>query len=305
MKFTAVTLACLATGIYARASDPPTKVYERDIATVTGAIEDVGKDIDGLGSALQGFKSDPQPVKDAADKLIGTLGDSKSKVDGSDKLTLADALGLQEPVKALQTKSEELVKGLKGGKTRIQDGGYCKLVREKVNSIDKGSNDLIDSVVSKVPESAQDIAKSLASGLQKVLAEAKTEFNEQNCKDSAGGGKSSAPASSAPASSAPASSAPASSAEPSESEPAATSAPASSGYAVPSESESESEPASTSAPANTGYPKPSGPATTPYQPTGTGIPTAVPTTQAPIVTAGAALVAPAGALAMAVAAMIL
>ncbi|KJZ77669.1 hypothetical protein HIM_02846 [Hirsutella minnesotensis 3608] len=293
MKFSAVTLACLATGAYSYIAEPPTKVYERDIATVTGAISAVGQGIDSLDSAVKGFSNDPQPVKDAADKLIATLKDSTTKVQGSDKLTLADALGLQDPVKSLQTKSEALVSELKARKQTIQKGGFCDLVRQQVNDISSNSDLLIKATVSKVPAEAQAIAENLAAGIKKVLGDANTEFNKDNCK--------SAPSSSAPA-------APSSSSAPSApSSSSAPSAPSSSAPSAPTGAPTSAAPtAQPSSPSTTGgaYPIPSAPNTTPYQPTGTGVPS-YPGGQPPVVTAGASFVGPAGAFAMAVAALIL
>ncbi|KAM4061153.1 hydrophobic surface binding protein A domain-containing protein [Hirsutella rhossiliensis] len=297
MKFSAVTVACLATGAYSRFAEPPTRVLARDVATITGAVNAVGQGIEKLGSAVKGFSGDAKPVQDSADKLISSLKDSESKVKGSDKLTLTDALGLQDPVKALQSKSETLVSDLKSRKPQIEKGGFCDLVREKVGSINSGSLALIKAVVDKVPTEAQPIAEGLASGLKKVLNSANEEFSKENCKNSGGGKSSSAAEPSSPATSAEPSS-PATSAEPSSPASEEPSAPAT------SVEETSSQP---TAPATTGatYPIPSGPANPPTQPTGTGVPTVVPTGQPPIVTAGAALVAPAGAVVMAVAAMML
>lgn len=294
MKFTAVTVACLATGVVA------------DIATIKSAIDAVGKELGNVDEAVKSFSGSPQPVQEAAKKLVSTIQESKSKVSGTQKLTLVEAVGLQSPVEGLTSKSKTLADDLKTRKPEIEKGGYCSLVRGPASDIESNSLELINAVTSKVPDEAKTIAEGLSSELKKILADVKSQFSEENCKGSAP--KSSAPASSAPASSAPASSEPAS--EPASSAPAETSAPASSGYPVPSQSESEpATSAETSAPASSGYPVPSQsasePATTPYQPTGTGVPTGYPTGQPPMVTAGAALVAPAGALAMAVAAMML
>ncbi|RCI16859.1 hypothetical protein L249_1774 [Ophiocordyceps polyrhachis-furcata BCC 54312] len=278
MKCNALILACLASGALA------------GIEEIKQAVGNCGKGIEALDSSLKGFSGNPQPIKDAAAKLVSILKESKAVAEKSDKLSLSDALGLQEPVQGLQASSKELVSHLKLGKPMIEKGGYCKLVRENLGEVNSGSLAFMKAVVEKVPTDAQPIADKLAAPLKQNLEEAAKEFSESNCKDSSGGGSSSAPASS--------SSAPASS------EPASSSAPASSSKesAAPTSSE-EAEPSS---PASSGYKMPSAPATTPYQPTGTGYPTGSKTTQPPMVTAGAAALAgPAGVLAMAAAALVL
>lgn len=271
MKFSAVTVACLATGAWALHAEPPTRVLARDVATITGAVNAVGQGLEKLDTAVEGFAADAKPVQAAADELIATLKESKAKVEGSDKLTLADALGLQEPIKGLQAKSEALLADLKKCKPEIERGGFCGLVRDSIGSVSAGSLALIKAVVDKVPTEAQPVAEGLAGGLKKVLKQADAEFSQDKCKSSGGGGDKKKSSSSAAEPSSPATSA-----EPS--------APASSGAT---------------------YPVTGGSSELPSQPTGTGVPTSAVTSQPAVVTAGAALVAPAGALAMAIAAVML
>ncbi|RDA95003.1 hypothetical protein CP533_0134 [Ophiocordyceps camponoti-saundersi (nom. inval.)] len=278
MKCNALILVSLATGAFA------------GIKEIQEAIGNCGKGIEGLDSALKGFSGNPEPIKDAASKLVSTLQESKAVAEKSEKLELADALGLQAPVQGLQASSKELVSHLKLGKPMIEKGGYCKLVRENLAAVNSGSLGFMKAVVALVPADAQPIADKLAAPLKKNLEEAAQEFSESNCKDSKSPDSSSAPASSS-SKSAPASSMPASS-----------SAPATSKESAAPTSSEEAEP---STPASSGYKVPSMSATTPYQPTGTGYPTGAPSSQPPMVTAGAALVAPAGVLAMAAAALVL
>ncbi|GJN72261.1 cell wall protein [Purpureocillium lilacinum] len=273
MKF--LTLACLATSAVAGVVEPPTRVLERDLATVTGVISNVGNEIDNLDKAAKAFSGDQKPVVAAAEKLIQALKDGKTKVAGSDDLSLADALGLQEPVKALQAKGETLEKDFKAKRSEVEKAGACGTVRQNLGDINENSQALISAVVSKVPKDAQAIAKSLADGLTKVLNQAQDDFSEANCKDSTGGGSSSASGSASATGSA-------------------------SGSATPSATGSATPTATGSATGSTVVP--TGSATTPSQPTGTGVPTKAPT-QSPPVTAGAAVMAPAGVLAAVMAAI--
>lgn len=302
MKFSAVTVACLATGVYSLSAEPPAHVLARDIAAITGVFAAVSKELEKLDSAVKGFSGDVKPVQDSADKLISAFQDGEAKVMGSGMLTLADALGLQEPVKGLQSQSEALVSDLKSRKSEIEKGGHCDLVRQKVSSINAGSMGLTKAVIGKVPTEAQPIAESLASGVKKVLSDAASEFSKENCKSSGGGKASSAPEPSSPATSAKPSYGPSSASS-------ATEKPSSPAAGKPSSSATSVEETSVkpSAPAASGatYPVPGGPVKPPTRPTGTGAPTVVPTAQPPVISAGAAFVAPAGALAMAVAAVLL
>ncbi|KAK2589981.1 hypothetical protein QQS21_012335 [Conoideocrella luteorostrata] len=269
MKFS-VAVACLA--VEAMARQPI--VAERDLATIKGILDSVKTDLQNLDQAAKTATDDPEPLLKASNALIKSLKDGKSKADSSSDLTLTDAVGLTQPVQDLTKLGQTLADDFKALRPRVEKLGECDVVRTQISSISSGSDDLIKAVISKVPEAARDIANQLSAGLTKVLKQTQEDFSEQNCKSGGGGGGSPTSGSGSPTS------APAGS----------SSAPASTGGSAPSSSAAAP---SSSAPVVTG--------------TG-GIPTPVPTSTGgspPVVTAGAALFAPAGALAMAVAALVI
>ncbi|PHH74442.1 hypothetical protein CDD82_4939 [Ophiocordyceps australis] len=289
MKFSAVTFACMATGALAT---PPTRVFERDLATVSGVIGTVGSDIDALDTAVKSYNGQSGPIVQAADTLIQAMKDGTTKVDGSSMLTLTDALGLQAPVKELQGKAENLLTDFKAKKPDIEKAGQCGLVRTKLGDINTNGQALIKAIISKVPQEAQSIAQSLAAGVTNVLNQAADEFSTSKCVDQGGSGSSSSGGSSATSATSGGSTA---TSAPGTSATATGSAPgggATGGYPVPSASPTGGY----STPANGGgYPAPTG-----------AVPTGAPTVPgAPVVTAGAALVAPAGIMAAAMAAILL
>ena len=281
MKLTAITVACLATGAYA-------SMAARSLDDVNSAVSSVSQEIGNLDTAIKGFNGDAGGVKSAASKLIDALKAGTSKVSGSSALTLNDALGLQAPVQALQAKAQTLASDFHTAKPAIQKAGQCGTVRQNLGDISINSQNLIDAVVKQVPTAAQPIAQNLASGLTKVLSQASDDFSESNCVDS-GSSSSAAGSSSTAATSGAATSGAATSG-------AATSGAATSGAATSG--------AATSA-TGSGVVVPTGGATTATYPVGTGSPTGTHTMSPPVVTAGAALFAPAGALALALAAAIL
>ncbi|POR36331.1 Cell wall mannoprotein 1, partial [Tolypocladium paradoxum] len=182
MKF--LTLACLAASAAGGLVEPPARVYERDLATITSIINSAGQGIDNLDTAVKAFSGDPKPVQDASAALLQVLKDGKTKVDGTSNLNLIEALGLQQPVQDLQAKGEILLADLKARKADIEKNNLCDITRQQVTDINTNSKALIDAIVAKVPPAAQAIATSLAAGLVQVLANAQTEFSEQNCKNS-------------------------------------------------------------------------------------------------------------------------
>ncbi|KAG5984183.1 hypothetical protein E4U55_005796 [Claviceps digitariae] len=276
MKFSAV-LVCLASQAMARRS---LTLAERDSSTISGVLQNVQSDIQNLDSAVKAGVTDPEPLLKASNALVKTLRDSKAKVDSSSDLTLTDAVKLTQPVQDMAKTSQDLVDNLKAMRGAIEKLGYCDAVRTQTASINDGSQALIKSVVSKVPQEAQDIASQLSAGLVKILNQAQDDFSETNCKNSAGTGNM----------------------KPSGGDqPKATSVP--SGTASMSTAMA-STPSSSSSAADTTI-APTYAASCSPTVTGTGGMTAGPSsTSSPPVTAGAAAFAPAGALALAVAAFV-
>lgn len=190
--FSAGILACSATASVLKSSfvirDGST-LTERDVATVTNVLNDVGSGVETLDSAVQSYDgSDSSPVVDASQKLLGTIQDGKTTVDGSEDLSLGDALALQGPVEELTDKVQALADNLKGKKDTVQEAGECSTARELITNINGASQDLIDSVISKVPPAAQPIAEDLAADLRNILEDLQSAFSETGCVDSGNGG---------------------------------------------------------------------------------------------------------------------
>ncbi|KAJ4155457.1 hypothetical protein LMH87_000698 [Akanthomyces muscarius] len=269
MKFSVI--ACAVTGALALNTH-----VERDASEINSILADVKKNLESLDSAVKSYNGDKSTLLKASNDLISTLKDGKTKVDASAELDLNDAVTLTAPVQDLTKTGESLAGDLKAFKSTVEKESECTLIRTQVGNVNDASQALIKSVVGKVPEEAQQIASQLSAGLTKVLQDTVTEFNEDNCKDSGNGGSSPSGSSSAPASS----SAPSSSAAGSSSAAPTGSAsvPATSAPATSSSAASGSAPASSSGPASTAP---------------------------PVVTAGAAALAPLGAAAVAVAALLL
>lgn len=194
MKFSAsLSVAIFSTAVLSsavvpsRVSRDAPSFIERDLATVTGVLNKVGGGIDDLDTVVKAYDGgDSGPVVDSAKSLVSTINAGKTTVDGSDDLTLEDALGLQEPVKALTNQASTLVDDLKSKLDTIAKAGECETTRGLIGSIDTSSNSLIDSVIAKVPEAAQTIAEGLAADLVAVLKDAKDSFSESNCVDAEG-----------------------------------------------------------------------------------------------------------------------
>jgi hypothetical protein len=173
MKFLALT--SLAAGAFAGV------IVQRDIATIQAAMTAAGDGIVNLNSAVDAFNGDVSAVLSASNALVQALKDGKAKVEPTGELSLTDALGLQAPSAELQKKGDALLAALKAKKDAIAQNGLCEVTYTQASTINVESKALIDTVVSKVPEAAQGIAKSIVAGLLKALQDAEDTFSPTNC----------------------------------------------------------------------------------------------------------------------------
>ncbi|KAG6005290.1 hypothetical protein E4U21_000265 [Claviceps maximensis] len=250
------------------------------IDVIKTALGAVSTGIESLDTAAQGFAGNIEDVKSKADSLVASIKKGKTTVDGSSDLTIQEALGLTDPVQDLTKKSRALLATFKTKRSDVEKAGACDTVRGELKDINDNSEALITSVVSKVPKDAQSIAKSLAFELTKVLAEAQNDFSETNCKNSGGAAKTGQP-----------STTPAVSTNTDSTSVSASRSVTQSVSQTASETPSKTDFGTTMVPSNTLSPTHGGNATATAHP--------------PNVTAGASFLAPAGALALAIAAALL
>lgn len=183
---TAVVFTSLAKSGFSLVARLPTRVFGRDIDTVNAALNPVMQGLDTLDQAVKSFSGDFGPVQASADQLLVTIRTSKAQIDASDTLSVRDAARLRTPVNNLQTMAQTLVSDLKTRKPDIMNLNACDVTREKIGPITSEATALINSVVTKVPDRVQAATGTFVSRLQVTLSSANTEFNSDNCKNSAG-----------------------------------------------------------------------------------------------------------------------
>lgn len=185
MKYS-LTLAAMAAG--ACATNLPRVVLERDLATIQGVIGDVSTKLTALNDAAQSFSGDAGALTSASTDLSNTIKSGTSTVQGTDQLTLTDAVSLQSTVQGLQSNAQTLVTNLAGKKSAIEQAGLCDTVLQQSQGLSTDSQSLIDAVVSKVPQEAQSIAQNLVAGFTSTLQQNQANFAQGNCTNASGGG---------------------------------------------------------------------------------------------------------------------
>lgn len=184
MKYS-FTVAALAAG--ACATNLPRVILERDLATIQGVIGDVSTKLQALNTAAQGFSGDATALTSASSDLSSTIKSGTSTVQGTDALTLTDAVSLQSTVQGLQGNAQTLVDNLSSKKSAIEQAGLCDTVLQQSQGLSTDSQALIDAVVSKVPQEAQSIAQNLVAGFTATLQQNQANFAQGNCTNASGG----------------------------------------------------------------------------------------------------------------------
>lgn len=177
MQFSRIVI-WLAAG--AAASQPQAST-KRDLATITGVLENVESNIEGLYKVTSSGTTDPAPLLKASDSLIKSIKNGKIEVDRTENISFIDTVHLIKPVHDLSTISAKLVDSMGTLKSTIEELKLCDVVRIQVSNIKNGSTALIKSVNSKVPEAALDISNELAKGITDVLDKSQSEFSPENC----------------------------------------------------------------------------------------------------------------------------
>lgn len=185
MKYS-FTLAALAAGVCA--TGLPRVVLERDLATIQGVIGDVSTKLTALNDAAQSFSGDAGALTSASSDLSSTIQSGTSTVQGTDALTLTDAVSLQSTVQGLQGNAQTLVDNLASKKSAIEQAGLCDTILQQSQSLSTDSQALIDAVVGKVPQEAQSIAQNLVAGFTSTLQQNQANFAQGNCTNASGGG---------------------------------------------------------------------------------------------------------------------
>uniref|UniRef100_L2GBI9 Cell wall protein n=1 Tax=Colletotrichum fructicola (strain Nara gc5) TaxID=1213859 RepID=L2GBI9_COLFN len=169
MKFTTeITLLTLAAGAFAemptRVQRDVPSVVERDLATISGVIQQVDNQLKSLNTA-------------------GT-----TQVDATSEITLNEALNLQQFVSGLQSDGNALIKGLNDKKPEFEKANLCNVIVTQIDQTGTSAQKLIDAVVKKVPQSVQSVASQLAGSFAKSLSDSKDNFSPGKCNNANGMG---------------------------------------------------------------------------------------------------------------------
>ncbi|RAH63898.1 cell wall mannoprotein 1 family protein [Aspergillus aculeatinus CBS 121060] len=175
-------LSALTIGLAAGTLAAPTKV-ERDLPTVTGVLSGIGTKVDALGSAIQAYSGgDVASVQQASDNLVSAINSGNSQVSGTSALSSTDALGLPGPVDTLKKKISTVISDLDDKKTLIVEAGKGAQTYNDLTEQKAAAEKLSDTIVSKVPESLQSLAGTVAGGISDAIEAGVKSWSDQASK---------------------------------------------------------------------------------------------------------------------------
>ena len=171
MKFSAqLAAACLATSAMAGT------IAIRSLQDFEDVLTGLEADVDSLDAAVNAFTGDETPVLAAATTLIDDINAGNTKLSTEPQLSVTDALTLNGEVTTFKQHAQTLVNDLKTQLPAVEAAGDCADVQTQIANINTASQQLIDTMVSKVPAAVQSIAKSQADGITQILDDAQTAY---------------------------------------------------------------------------------------------------------------------------------
>ncbi|KAG5946487.1 hypothetical protein E4U53_006588 [Claviceps sorghi] len=174
------SVICLCLAAEALAYDP-SHVFRRDLATITGVLDNVKTSIEKLRVAVNNGFADPEPLLLASNGLLTALKSGTTTINGTGNIDFLDSVRLIRPVHELTALGESLAGNLEEMRGGLKAAGLCDVARLQISSISTRSQDLINAVDSKIPKEAQEISRELTSGLTNILVQSTDQFSEQNC----------------------------------------------------------------------------------------------------------------------------
>ncbi len=163
----------------------PTRV-ERDLPAISSAVGQVDTGIKNYDEAVKSFNGDPTQLNSAAQSLVNTLNSATTLVQQSSNLTVNDAATLQGSITNLGTDGSTLITDLDSKKPAIQAAGQCANVLQQTTDISNATNNLVNAVVAKLPESVQSVGSQVASAISQILQQPIGDFSAGNCTNSSG-----------------------------------------------------------------------------------------------------------------------
>ncbi|MCJ1440704.1 MAG: hypothetical protein MMC23_001190 [Stictis urceolatum] len=161
-------------------------LVERDAAAVSSAISQISDATTKLDTAVKDFTGAGQvsSLQSASTNLIKVLGSANSAVSSSSMLSQSDALSLPQPIQDLSKLVQTAAQDTISKKQTFVSAGVASVVYDQLTEIRDGAKKFSTTLISKVPNSLQNIAQNLAQPINDSLNKAVSAYSD--VKDSSG-----------------------------------------------------------------------------------------------------------------------
>ncbi|KAL8371671.1 hypothetical protein RB595_001461 [Gaeumannomyces hyphopodioides] len=159
----------LAAGLAA----PAASLARRDLAAIQGALKNVEDGLGKVKTAVQGLNGNDinsgTPILSVSDALSKTIKQATTDIQGSQELSLQDALSLQQSSGALITAAQDTVSALTAKKAALDQLGVTQIAVTTLKQQKTDSSALGKALVSKIPAIGQGIAQQSIDQIDQTL----------------------------------------------------------------------------------------------------------------------------------------
>jgi hypothetical protein len=156
---------------------------QRDVATVSSAINDIKGSIERLDASVRAFDGDMATIQTDADNLVSTIETCTDQIDDSEDISIGDALGLSGAVLSLTSCGQNLISDLISRREVFETSMVCNTLESTMMAVNDATIKLTDSFTEKLPDFAESGAQDFINTLLSALADGVYEFSDVNCQD--------------------------------------------------------------------------------------------------------------------------
>ncbi|RCI10056.1 hypothetical protein L249_8715 [Ophiocordyceps polyrhachis-furcata BCC 54312] len=176
MKFSVqLVLAVLATAVSATPL-----IVQRDFNSISKVISDVQTKLDAVAASVS--KDDTEGTLSSGKALISACQAGTSEVKKSQELALSDTAKLLGPVGTLKQHGQKLHDDFISKRGKIEGRKMCGKAREMLGQFSSSAHELIEAIISKVPQASRGIASSTAKEITDLIDDIKANFGPDKCK---------------------------------------------------------------------------------------------------------------------------
>ncbi|GJJ75471.1 hypothetical protein EMPS_07829 [Entomortierella parvispora] len=156
-------------------------IIKRD-TPVKNVITNLAAAFDKLDTTVKAFDGNIQPVVDAADNIISLIASGQITANDAALIGLADTVTLLDSFKELDQSSKTLFNDVKGRVAEVEKAKQCDVTREKLDTINASSKELIGTILRKITVVyAKAQAQPYINHIESTLAQTQDLFAENNC----------------------------------------------------------------------------------------------------------------------------